>query len=278
MSEEYKYEKETIEIADILNNIDALQEKIDVFSQDLEMEDIDKLQQEIINLKETGEKSLNTKKDIMSYIDKLKEKEKAKKVAKLLSASNVLEYVSMSVANIDNSDIVAFQKYYNVRLQEEGYGTWRWLAVLNIDGKRLNAEDLYAYGIREKDGNSKEIAANVKSDDKIQEENPYEHYGWVSPNGEFILSDFGTHEESAIEIVKKHHWEKERRESDYDLCRDFLILVKGYALIHNPTGDGGYIVSNNHNKYTKAQREKLYDYFMYHEDRFMAKQFLNEEF
>ena len=110
------------------------------------------------------------------------------------------------------------------------------------------------------------LAYELLDEKSLSEEKVEEHWG---EDVDFIL-----HLSDEI----KNHWEKEKRESDYNLCRDFLILVKGYALIHNPTGDGGYIVSNNHNKYTKAQRETLYDYFMYRGDKFMAKQFINEDF
>lgn len=45
------------------------------------------------------------------------------------------------------------------------------------------------------------------------------------------------------------------------LYRDFLIHEKGYCLIHNPSSNGGYIVTN-HKKLTKAQNEFLFGYFM----------------
>ena len=73
-------------------------------------------------------------------------------------------------------------------------------------------------------------------------------------------------------------WMKERRNSVYDLCRDFLVYVKGYALIHNPLMDGGYIVTHNPAKdLTKAQRETLYDYFTENGDSFLANQYIQED-
>ena len=55
--------------------------------------------------------------------------------------------------------------------------------------------------------------------------------------------------------------------------RDFLMERKGYALIHNPSGDGGYVVTSRV-KLTKAQREFLYDYFLSMGDRFKAEQYI----
>ena len=59
------------------------------------------------------------------------------------------------------------------------------------------------------------------------------------------------------------------------LYRDFLAEVKGYCLIHNPSGTGGYIVTNI-KELTKKQRGFLYDYFTDMGDRFKAEQFLGE--
>ena len=59
------------------------------------------------------------------------------------------------------------------------------------------------------------------------------------------------------------------------LYRDFLTEVKGYCLIHNPSGTGGYIVTNI-KELTKKQREFLYDYFMDMGDRLEAEPFWRE--
>lgn len=55
---------------------------------------------------------------------------------------------------------------------------------------------------------------------------------------------------------------------------DFLSEVKGYCLIHNPSGYTGYIVTNMKNL-TKQQKEFLYGYFMDMGDRFKAEQFVD---
>lgn len=90
-------------------------------------------------------------------------------------------------------------------------------------------------------------------------------FGWLSPTGEFVVSDWGEHEGSAFDILCEKGFEDEYDEWDgheeLRLARDFLCEVKGWVLIHNPGMDGGYIVTNI-KPMTKKQKEFLYDYFM----------------
>lgn len=301
---DYKYEAETIRIIELSGAIKAISEYVDEFSYEIETEDVLKLQRQLKNAVKTADRivehlsSLNTKEDREAYIKAQKQKEQAEKVAVLLQSNNVLEYHSMNAAGITNDDIVAFQEYYNVRLREQGYGTWRWLSVHDIEGNHLSGEDFVKIGIRTEQNMADKIiekaVQTVKSKESV---NPYDNYGWVRPDGSFIPSDYGTHEESAIKIVKEMGWMKERRNSVYDLCRDFLVYVKGYVLIHNPSMDGGYIVQCNENHFiasntskmhyithnpakdlTKAQRTTLFDYFTYNNDSFLANRYgIDEE-
>lgn len=117
--------------------------------------------------------------------------------------------------------------------------------------------------------------ANSTQEKKIKE------FGWLSPTGEFTESSLGTHEESAELICKKkgfveeyRKWTKEPENKKIShLMRDFLQQVKGYCLIHNPSGFGGYIVTNM-KRLTKRQKEFLYAYFKDMGDTFKAELFL----
>lgn len=285
---DYKYEAETIRIMELSSAIKIISEHVDEFSYEIETEDVLKLQRQLKNAIKTADRivehlsSLNTKEDREAYIKAQKQKERAEKVSALLQSSNVLEYVSMNAAGITSEDIVAFQEYYNVRLREQGYGTWRWLSVYDIEGNPLTAEDFVKLGIRNSEENLvteiiEKAEQTASSKEKVT--SPYDSYGWVRPDGRFVSSDYGTHEESAIQIVKEMGWVEEHRNSVYDLCRDFLVYVKGYALIHNPSMDGGYIVTHNPAKnLTKAQRTTLFDYFTYNNDSFLANRYgIDEE-
>ena len=73
---------------------------------------------------------------------------------------------------------------------------------------------------------------------------------------------------SIFDIVEKNNWENEwhdwkrKNTSEYDiLARDFIAKEKGYILIDNPSGDGGYSVTHLKDP-TKKQKEFLYNYFM----------------
>lgn len=106
-------------------------------------------------------------------------------------------------------------------------------------------------------------------------------FGWLSPTGVFTKSPFGTHEESAERICERkgftdEYWEWVEENGGNvikNLMGDFLSEVKGYCLIHDPSGYGGYIVTNM-KTLTKHQKEFLYNYFMDMGDRFKAEQFV----
>ena len=102
-------------------------------------------------------------------------------------------------------------------------------------------------------------------------------FGWLSPSGEFTEGDWGEHEKVAYNIIKAKGFHHEfRNESPHDTSRDFLAKVKGYALIHNPAGFGGYIVSHE-KPLTKKQNDFLYGYFIDMGDSYMANRFVDNE-
>ena len=157
-------------------------------------------------------------------------------------------------------------------------------------GEPLKYEDIIALGMNdEKFGKHYKdfkngIMPNQKKEQEAagQQETESKEFGWLSPAGEFTESPFGNHEESAEEICEKKGFNEEYRKWRKDravegdclyLRRDFLSIVKGYCLIHNPSGYGGYIVTNMKNL-TKKQKDFLYGYFMDMGDRFKAEQFV----
>ena len=91
-------------------------------------------------------------------------------------------------------------------------------------------------------------------------------YGWLSPTGDFTPADFSEHEKTAREIIERRGWKGafrawvRRHPGIANQCRDYLAEVKGYALIHDPTGQGAYLVSHR-KALTKSQNEFLFGYF-----------------
>ena len=60
------------------------------------------------------------------------------------------------------------------------------------------------------------------------------------------------------------------------LCRDFLVKVKGYVLLHNPYMGGlGPTIPSYEKQPTKRQCEFLYDYFLKEDDKGQAEFFIN---
>lgn len=176
---------------------------------------------------------------------------------------------------------------YGLGFSEMEWGTCRIITLKDGEnGKALKYEEIIERKI-DMDKLRKHIenlnngilpGANIE-----QKETEKKEFGWLSPTGEFTESPFGTHEESAEEICERKGFEHEYRiwrkeklgTGSQRLYRDFLAEVKGYCLIHNPSGSGGYIVTNMRNL-TKRQRDFLYGYFMDMGDRFKAEQFLEE--
>lgn len=115
---------------------------------------------------------------------------------------------------------------------------------------------------------------------KEQPKKTSQPFGWLSPSGDFLEGDFAHHEEVAQSILEENDFKEEFQAwaagSLGNTARDFLTEVKGYCLIHNPSGGGGYVVSRV-KPYTKKQREFLYGYFMDMGDRFRAESFLKED-
>lgn len=178
---------------------------------------------------------------------------------------------------------------YGLGFSEMEWGTCRMFVLKNGEkGEPLKYKDIIEKGIdKEKfrkhlDDFRNGIMPNQKQEAAGQQEAESKEFGWLSPTGEFTESPFGCHEESAEEICEKKgfgeeywKWRKERKDGEncLRLKRDFLSMVKGYCLIHNPSGYGGYIVTNMKNL-TKKQKDFLYGYFMDMGDRFKAEQFV----
>lgn len=168
---------------------------------------------------------------------------------------------------------------YGLGFSEMEWGTCRMLMLKNGEkGEPLKYEDIVAreLDMEKIEKNFADFNNGIMPNQKEEQEETGQHgieikeFGWLSPMGEFTESPFGTHEESAEEICKR---------KDGDDClrlkRDFLSEAKGYCLIHNPAGCGGYIVTNM-KSLTKRQRDFLYGYFMDMGDRFKAEQFIEE--
>lgn len=192
-----------------------------------------------------------------------------------MGRSNILP-----ITDVDNEMRLAI--YYLMEIYGLGFhhcvrGSWEWLMLSKGDkGKRLSGDDVFEltpdaekYYKHKRDfenGNYPPafIAMLQTNNTKYKEFEYKGKFGWLSPLGKFHESEYGTHESAAIEIIQKNGWVDDYENRDYEilnLARDYLCGVKGYVLIHNPSMDGGYIVTNM-KPLTKKQKEFLYDYFV----------------
>lgn len=195
---------------------------------------------------------------------------------KKMGGSNILH-----IMDVDNEMRLAL--YYIMEIYDLGFhhcvhGSWEWIMLSK--GEKSNClsgdaifeltPDMEKYNKHKRDFENGIyppgfIAMQQQNSNTKDKEFEYTgKFGWLSPLGKFLESEYGTHESSAIEIIQKNGWVADYDRGDNDilnLARDYLCNVKGYVLIHNPSMDGGYIVTNT-KPLTKKQKEFLYDYFM----------------
>lgn len=93
---------------------------------------------------------------------------------------------------------------------------------------------------------------------------PFEicEYGFIDNYGKYIPVDWCEHTQYAIDWIHKNVPMEELMKSEFGLqSTDFMIYEKGWVLIDNPQQGKGIVTLPP--RLTKAQRETLYDYYMY---------------
>lgn len=204
-------------------------------------------------------------------------------------------YLQLVYGKLDNTNMIPFNElddelklglYYVMEIFDLGFypcehGFWRWVMVGTEENKGMKTDEIV-----KRDINMEKLMKHVHDFNNgilpnaaTKTEKPKktsQPFGWLSPTGEFTEGDWGEHEQAAYDIIKKKRFNDEwdRHNSLIDTARDFLSDVKGYVLIHNPCGDGGYIVSHT-KPLTKKQKEFLYEYFTDIGDKFKAEQYID---
>lgn len=99
-----------------------------------------------------------------------------------------------------------------------------------------------------------------------EEEHSTGDYGWLEPDGTFHEVEWGDHQKWASDYLDKKQPEDWDEEST-PVCKithaagDYLT-ERGWVLLHNPSQGIAIPTRNPLKKYTKAQQEFLYDYYM----------------
>lgn len=103
-----------------------------------------------------------------------------------------------------------------------------------------------------------------------EEKHSTEDYGWLSPDGAFHEVEWGNHQEWAQNYIEEHFQEvADDPEVDMQVkCNVGLIgagdwlVERGWVLLHSPSQCIAVPTRNPMKRYTKTQKEFLYDYYM----------------
>lgn len=192
-----------------------------------------------------------------------------------LKHSNMI--TAMDMTNDLRIGLYYVMKIFNLSFIDCEHGDWRFLMLVKEKGGKgltydeiielpMNTEALIQLNKDYENGILPGADTETKKPKK--ESQPF---GWLSPTGEFFEGDWGEHDAVARKIIQN-------KKMEYNLlnhtARDFLSEVKGYCLIHNPSGTGGYIVSHV-KPLTKKQKEFLYGYFVDLGDTLKAERYLD---
>lgn len=205
-------------------------------------------------------------------------------VADAMGVSNLINFVSLT--EDVRLGLYYVMEVYGLKFKSNEWGLNRFITLHKEgDDKALKFEEITKLPVNVERWNElvRDFAkGKIPHREEVKREEPvkdYQPYGWLSPSGKFIEGDFGDHEEIALNIIEEGKFDNEYDEwrvskGNYGkLARDFLCEVKGYCLIHNPSGFGGYIVTNI-KPLTKKQKDFLFNYFMEIGDTFKAEKYL----
>lgn len=98
------------------------------------------------------------------------------------------------------------------------------------------------------------------------------NYGWLSPKGEFIPIDWGQHQEWASNYIKESEGLlKEFKNSNFsNSSGDFLVDIKGWVLLHNPSQGVAKPLYRKDGKLTRKQKDFLYEYYIDRDEKDLA--------
>ena len=200
------------------------------------------------------------------------------KVFKKLENCNFIQMTWFGMGDMTSDDLKAFNDYFELEPRRQVWGDWDML-FFEKNGKRLDSTD-YAEMKKQIDLKIDELTSQkVKQSPKIKTKLKYEDYGWLSPDGEFYASDWGTHQTKATEILDENNWTSEAwkmQQSEERLTdADYLSKYKNFVLIHSASQGIPYPTILEGKRLTKKQREFLYDFYMERNYVSLANKYFN---
>lgn len=202
------------------------------------------------------------------------------KVLHKFKSSNFIGMNSnLMLGNVTSDDLKAFNDYFQLEPKRFVWGDWDILKFKK-DDKDLTIED-YAEFKKQIDAEYDNLCCKtVVQSKKEKVKLKYEDYGWLSPNGEFYPSDWGTHQTKAQEIILNLGLLKdyvEVCESEPLTQADYLSKYKNFILLHSPSQGIPYPTILNGKRLTKKQKDFLYDFYTERNFFSLAHRYFNEE-
>ncbi len=120
-----------------------------------------------------------------------------------------------------------------------------------------------------------------------EEEHSTEDYGWLEPNGTFHGVEWGKHQEWAKRYIRENmteeewllagvHMDGQFKTASYNSFGDYLV-ERGWVLLHSPSQGIAQPTRNPIKRYTKAQHDFLYDYYIERGKEKEANAIFNDE-
>lgn len=105
-----------------------------------------------------------------------------------------------------------------------------------------------------------------------EKEHSTEDYGWLEPDGTFHEVEWAEHQKFAEKFIKEHMTEEDWIAAGIHQPGQFMsdslytfgdyLIERGWVLLHNPSQGIAFPTKKPEKRYTKAQKEFLYDYYM----------------
>lgn len=105
-----------------------------------------------------------------------------------------------------------------------------------------------------------------------EKEHSTEDYGWLEPDGTFHEVEWAEHQNFAEEFIREHMTDEDWIAAGIHQPGQFMsdslytfgdyLIERGWVLLHNPSQGIAFPTKKPEKRYTKAQKEFLYDYYM----------------
>lgn len=105
-----------------------------------------------------------------------------------------------------------------------------------------------------------------------EEEHSTEDFGWLEPDGTFHEVEWAKHQNFAEKFIKENMTEEDWIAAGIHQPGQFMsdrlhtfgdyLIERGWVLLHNPSQGIAFPTKKPEKRYTKAQKEFLYDYYM----------------